>query len=78
MILCRASNRPTFGLRVDALGQVLDIASASIKPLAGYLAAHDRHAKGVLSFGGEQAGAMLTLLSVDSLADEFGRVAAAA
>ena len=77
VILCRDHDRPTFGLRVDALGQVLDIAASSVKPLAGYLAAHDRHAEGVLSFQGVQGGSpMLTLLSLRSLANEVGAAAA--
>jgi chemotaxis signal transduction protein len=76
VILCKGHGRATFGLRVDELGQVLDIAPASVKPLAGYLAQHDRHAEGVLSFNSAQSHRMLTLLSVDGLANEFAARAA--
>jgi len=76
VILCKGRGRSTFGLRVDELGQVLDIAPSSVKPLTGYLAIHDRHAEGVLSFNGAQSRNMLTLLSVDGLANEFAARAA--
>ena len=76
VILCKGLGRATFGLRVDELGQVLDIAPSSVKPLAGYLAQHDRHAEGVLSFNSTTHKQMLTLLSVDGLASEFAARAA--
>jgi chemotaxis signal transduction protein len=76
VILCKGHGRATFGLRVDELGQVLDIAPSSVKPLAGYLAQHDRHAEGVLSFNSATHKHMLTLLSVDGLASEFAARAA--
>jgi chemotaxis signal transduction protein len=77
VILCRGLGRSTFGLRVDELGQVLDIASSAVRPLAGYLATHDRHAEGVLSFNGATDRHMLTLLSIDGLASEFAAARAA-
>jgi len=77
VILCKGRGRSTFGLRVDELGQVLDIASSAVRPLAGYLATHDRHAEGVLSFSGANDRHMLTLLSIDGLASEFAAARAA-
>jgi len=76
VILCRGQGRATFGLRVDELGQVLDIAASAVRPMAGYLAVHDRHAEGVLSFNSATDKRMLTLLSVDGLANEFAARAA--
>jgi len=78
VILCRGQGqgRATFGLRVDELGQVLDIASSAVRPMAGYLAVHDRHAEGVLSFNSATDKRMLTLLSVEGLANEFAARAA--
>ncbi|MBC8056576.1 MAG: chemotaxis protein CheW [Rhizobiales bacterium] len=76
VILCRGRGRSTFGLRVDELGQVLNVSATAVRPLAAYFAAHDRHAEGVLSFGDARANQMLTLLSVESLANEFAARAA--
>ena len=71
VILCRGRGRPLFGLHIDELGQVLNVASTAVRPLAGYLSVHDRHAEGVLSFDGARSKRMLTLLSVEGLATEF-------
>ena len=78
VIVCRGRGRATtFGLRVDKLGQVLTIAPAAVRSLAGCLSQHDRHAEGVLSFGDASGKRMLTLLSLDGLANEFSARAAA-
>ena len=77
VILCRGEGRATFGLRVDELGQVLAIAPSAVRPMAGYLAQHDRHAEGVLSFNGAHDKRMLTVLSIEGLAREFGSARAA-
>ena len=76
VILCRGAGRTTFGLRVDELGQVLDIAPSAVRPMSGYLAVHDRHAEGVLSFNNASDKRMLTLLSIEQLASEFAARAA--
>jgi chemotaxis signal transduction protein len=53
VILCKgAGGQAAFGLRVDELGKVLEVATAAVRPIQGYLAVHDRHAEGVVSFGG--------------------------
>jgi chemotaxis signal transduction protein len=71
VILCQSPGHLTFGLQVDELGQVMDIPSSAVRPVQGYLATHDRHAEGVLSFSGEKNHQMLTLLCVDRLASGF-------
>jgi chemotaxis signal transduction protein len=77
VILCKgAGGRAAFGLRVDDLGPVLEVATSAVRPMQGYLAVHDRHAEGVVSFGGSAQTAsvrepMLIVLNAAGLGAGF-------